>query len=107
MSVSPDLSFPQFSNRAWSVKSFAIRLSVHFGLTNLRTIQEWVVTRRLMAIPGVVAINSWGGTTKQFQVDVDSQKLEAYNITVPQLVTAIGNANTMSAPVRLRSGNDL
>ncbi|MGB6326970.1 MAG: CusA/CzcA family heavy metal efflux RND transporter [Methylocella sp.] len=65
----------------------------HFGLTNLRTIQDWVVTRRLMAIPGVVAINSWGGTTKQFDVDVDLQKLEAFNITVPQLVTAIGNAN--------------
>ena len=65
----------------------------HFGLTNLRTIQDWVVTRRLMAIPGVVQINSWGGTTKQFQVDGDLQKLEAYNITVPQLVTAIGNAN--------------
>ncbi len=33
------------------------------------------------------------GTTKQYNVDVDLQKLEAYNITVPQLVTAIGNAN--------------
>jgi heavy metal efflux system protein len=66
----------------------------HFGLTNLRTIQDWVVTRRLMAIPGVVQINSWGGTTKQFNVDADLQKLEAYNITVPQLVTAIGNANS-------------
>jgi cobalt-zinc-cadmium resistance protein CzcA len=65
----------------------------HFGLTNLRTIQDWVVTRRLMAIPGVVQINSWGGTTKQFNVDADLRKLEAYNITVPQLVTAIGNAN--------------
>jgi cobalt-zinc-cadmium resistance protein CzcA len=65
----------------------------HFGLTNLRTIQDWVVTRRLMAIPGVVQINSWGGTTKQFDVDADLQKLEAFNITVPQLVTAIGNAN--------------
>jgi heavy metal efflux system protein len=65
----------------------------HFGLTNLRTIQDWVVTRRLMAIPGVVQVNSWGGTTKQFNVDADLQKLEAYNITVPQLVTAIGNAN--------------
>jgi heavy metal efflux system protein len=65
----------------------------HFGLTNLRTIQDWVVTRRLMAIPGVVQINSWGGTTKQFNVDADLQKLEAFNITVPQLVTAIGNAN--------------
>ena len=66
----------------------------HFGLTNLRTIQDWVVTRRLMAIPGVVQINSWGGTTKQFNVDADLQKLEGYNITVPQLVTAIGNANS-------------
>ncbi|HXW73075.1 MAG TPA: efflux RND transporter permease subunit [Methylocella sp.] len=65
----------------------------HFGLTNLRTIQDWVVTRRLMTIPGVAQINSWGGTTKQFNIDADLQKLEAYNITVPQLITAIGNAN--------------
>lgn len=65
----------------------------HFSLTNLRTIQDWVVTRRLMAVPGVVQLNSWGGTTKQFDVDADLQKLEAYNITVPQLVTTIGNSN--------------
>src|ERR1700730_468775 len=65
----------------------------HFGLTNLRTLQDYVVTRRLMTIPGVVQINSWGGTTKQFTVDADLQKLEAYNITVPQLVQALGNAN--------------
>src|SRR5215471_1411678 len=64
-----------------------------FGLTNLRTLQDYVVTRRLMTIPGVVQINSWGGTTKQFNVDADLAKLEAYNITVPQLVTALGNAN--------------
>jgi cobalt-zinc-cadmium resistance protein CzcA len=65
----------------------------HFGLTNLRTLQDYVVTRRLLTIPGVVQINSWGGTTKQFSVDADTQKLEAYNITVPQLIAAIGNSN--------------
>ena len=65
----------------------------HFGLTNLRTIQDWVVARRLLTIPGVVQINSWGGTTKQFNVDVDLAKLEAYNVTIPQIVTALGNAN--------------
>ena len=65
----------------------------NFGLTNLRTIQDYVVSRRLMTIPGVVQINSWGGTTKQFNVDADLQKLEAYNITVPQLVSALANAN--------------
>jgi cobalt-zinc-cadmium resistance protein CzcA len=65
----------------------------HFGLTNLRTIQDWVVARRLLTIPGVVQINSWGGTTKQFNVDVDLAKLEAYNATIPQIITALGNAN--------------
>jgi heavy metal efflux system protein len=65
----------------------------HFGLTNLRTLQDYVVARRLLTIPGVVQINSWGGTTKQFSVDADTQKLEAYNITVPQLITALANSN--------------
>jgi heavy metal efflux system protein len=65
----------------------------HFGLTNLRTLQDYVVTRRLLTIPGVVQINSWGGTTKQFNVDADLEKLEAYNITVPQLISALGNSN--------------
>jgi cobalt-zinc-cadmium resistance protein CzcA len=65
----------------------------HFGLTNLRTLQDYVVTRRLLTIPGVVQINSWGGTTKQFNVDADLGKLEAYNISIPQLITALGNAN--------------
>ena len=65
----------------------------HFGLTNLRTLQDYVVTRRLLTIPGVVQINSWGGTTKQFSVEADTQKLEAYNITVPQLISALANSN--------------
>ncbi len=65
----------------------------NFGLTNLRTVQDWIVARRLLTIPGVVAINSWGGTTKQFNVDADLSKLEAYNVTIPQIVTALGNSN--------------
>ena len=65
----------------------------HFGLTNLRTVQDYIIARRMLTIPGVVQINAWGGTTKQFNVDADLQKLEAYNITVPQLISALGNAN--------------
>jgi heavy metal efflux system protein len=65
----------------------------HFGLTNLRTVQDWVVLRRLFTVPGVVQVNSWGGTTKQYNVDVDLNKLDAYSITIPQIITALGNAN--------------
>ncbi len=64
-----------------------------FGLTNLRTVQDWVVLRRLSTIPGVVQVNSWGGTTKEFEVEADSRKLQAYGITIPQLIAALGNSN--------------
>src|SRR5271163_4818717 len=65
----------------------------HFGITNLRTVQDWIVARRLLTIPGIAAVNSWGGPTKEFEVAVDPHKLEAYNVTVPQILTALGNAN--------------
>ena len=65
----------------------------HFGITNLRTVQDWIVARRLLTIPGIAAINSWGGPTKEFQVEVDPHKLEAYSVTVPQILNALGNAN--------------
>ena len=65
----------------------------HFGITNLRTVQDWIVARRLLTIPGIAAVNSWGGPTKEFEVEVDPHKLEAYNVTVPQVLTALGNSN--------------
>jgi cobalt-zinc-cadmium resistance protein CzcA len=65
----------------------------HFGLTNLRTVQDWIVARRLYTVSGVVAVNAWGGTTKQYDVDVDLNKLDAYNITIPQIISALGSSN--------------
>jgi cobalt-zinc-cadmium resistance protein CzcA len=65
----------------------------HFGLTNLRTVQDWILQRRLLTVPGVVQINTWGGTTKEYDVEVDLNKLDAYNVTLPQVVSALGNAN--------------
>jgi len=65
----------------------------HFGLSNLRTVQDWILQRRLLAVPGVVQVNTWGGTTKEYDVDVDLQKLEAYGVTLPHVISAIGNAN--------------
>jgi cobalt-zinc-cadmium resistance protein CzcA len=65
----------------------------NFGLTNLRTIQDWILQRRLLTIPGVIQVNTWGGTTKEYEVEVDLPKLEAFNITLPQVIAAIGGAN--------------
>src|SRR5271169_6853771 len=76
----------------------------HFGIINLRTVQDWIVARRLLTIPGIAAVNSWGGPTKQFQVEIDPHKLEGYNVTVPQILTALGNANINVGGREIRIG---
>jgi cobalt-zinc-cadmium resistance protein CzcA len=81
------------SSLVGEVYRYQVKGPPHFGLTNLRTVQDWIVLRRLFTVPGVVQVNSWGGTTKEFDVEADLEKLEAYSITVPQLITALGNAN--------------
>ena len=50
------------------------------------------------------AVNSWGGPTKEFEVEVDPHKLEAYNLTVPQIITALGNANINVGGREIRIG---
>src|ERR1700722_6043727 len=52
----------------------------HFGITNLRTVEDWIVHRRLLQVHGVLQVNSWGGPTKEFDVQVDPRKMEAYNV---------------------------
>ena len=85
--------FIQQSSLVGEVYRYQIVGPPHFGLTNLRTVQDWIVARRLYTVPGVVAVNAWGGTTKQYDVDVDLNKLDAYNVTIPQIISALGNAN--------------
>jgi cobalt-zinc-cadmium resistance protein CzcA len=65
----------------------------HFGLTNLRTLNDWMVIRRLLTVPGVVQVNPWGGTTKTYDVEIDLHKLDAYGVTLQQVLSVIGNAN--------------
>lgn len=76
----------------------------HIGLTNLRTIQDWIVRRRLRQVHGIVAVNSWGGPTKQFEVEADPRKLQIYGVTIPQIITALGNANINVGGREIRIG---
>jgi heavy metal efflux system protein len=76
----------------------------HFGSSNLRTVQDWIVRRRLLTIPGIVQVNSWGGPTKQFEVEVNPHKLQAYNLTLGQVLSALGSANLNVGGREIRMG---
>src|SRR3954464_2078482 len=62
-------------------------------LIELRTLQDWVVERRLRLVPGVADVLVLGGKTKEFQAEIDLDRMRAFNLTLPQIVTAIGASN--------------
>src|SRR5712672_3514551 len=67
----------------------------NISLTELKTIQDWIVERRLRTVPGVADVSVLGGKTKEFQAEIDLDKMMAHGLTLPQIVTAIsaGNSN--------------
>jgi cobalt-zinc-cadmium resistance protein CzcA len=64
-----------------------------YSLMDLKTLQTWVLQRRFKTIAGVNDVVGWGGLSKEYHVEVDLNKLAAYNVTLPQVIAAIGNSN--------------
>ena len=64
-----------------------------YSVTDLKTIEDWMLERRFKAVPGVIDVNGWGGKTKAYEVTIDQHKVTDYGLTVPQVVAALNNAN--------------
>jgi cobalt-zinc-cadmium resistance protein CzcA len=64
-------------------------------LVEVKALQDWVLEREFLKIPGVADVISWGGGIKQYQVTVDPERLRAYNLTLKQVFDAVAanNAN--------------
>src|ERR1022692_229666 len=84
---------PQLS--PWSPVGEIYRYQVTgpYSLNDLKATQDWLVRRELKQVPGVVDITTFGGTTKQYQIEPDPNKLLAYGVTLPQLILAIQNSD--------------
>ena len=67
-----------------------------YSAADLRTIQDWVVKRRLSGIRGVVEINSWGGKLKQYEVAVNPSQLAAAGVTLMEVYSALEANNSIS-----------
>jgi cobalt-zinc-cadmium resistance protein CzcA len=64
-----------------------------YSSTDLKTLQDWVLQRRFKAIPGVVDVTAFGGRTKEYEIAVDLNRLQAQGMTLVQLVTALNNSS--------------
>ncbi|HVU84921.1 MAG TPA: efflux RND transporter permease subunit, partial [Puia sp.] len=70
-----------------------------YSAMDLRTMQDWIVSRQLYGIPGVAEITGFGGISKQYEVAVDPDRLKSMNVTIPEILTALekNNENTGGA----------
>jgi cobalt-zinc-cadmium resistance protein CzcA len=63
------------------------------SLTDLKTIQDWQLRREFRRVPGVIDVTAFGGTTREYHVDIDPGKLISYGVSLAQVMEALGNSN--------------
>lgn len=67
-----------------------------YSLTQLRTMQDWIVRKQLSGTPGVAEVSGWGGYVKQYEVAINTDQLNASGVSVSEVFGALqrNNANT-------------
>lgn len=70
-----------------------------YSLSDLRTIQDWIISRQMALLPGVVEVNSFGGEIKQYEVAVVPDELRAMGLTITDVFNAL--EKTIKTPVVL------
>ena len=91
----PNGAQPQVSPTSPIGEIYRYRLTgpVNYSVTDLKTLQDWVLERRFKAVPGVIDVTGWGGKTKTYDIAIDQRKLVGYGLSIPQVLQALGNAN--------------
>lgn len=90
--VVPSLG-PDATGVGWVYEYVLKDTSGQYDLQQMRSIQDWFLRYELTAIPGVSEVASIGGYVKQYQVEVDPNKLMAYNLSIQKVKNAIRRSN--------------
>jgi cobalt-zinc-cadmium resistance protein CzcA len=64
-----------------------------YSLNEVKATQDWLMVREIKQVPGIIDVATFGGTTRQYQAEVDPGKLPTYGVTMTQVVNAVENSN--------------
>src|SRR5438105_3443661 len=84
---------PDATGVGWVFQYALIDTQHRHNLAELRSIQDWFLQYQLRAVPGVAEVALIGGFVRQYQVNVDPQKLQAYNVPIMKVVEAVRAGN--------------
>jgi heavy metal efflux system protein len=91
----PNSALPQISPTSPIGEIYRYRLTgpPGYSVTDLKTLQDWVLERRFKAVPGVIDVTGWGGKTKTYEITVDQRRLVQYGLSLAQVLQALNNSN--------------
>lgn len=75
------------------------------SLMELRTLVDWTIRPHLMAVPGVADVNVFGGEVRQFQIQVDPDKLIRYNLSLQEVLAAASRATGVRGAGYIENNN--
>ena len=75
-----------------------------YSLTELRTMQDWIVRKQLLGTAGVADVSSFGGAVKQFEVSVNPELLKQYDLSVNDIYTALNDNNQNAGGAYIEHG---
>jgi cobalt-zinc-cadmium resistance protein CzcA len=75
-----------------------------YSLRDLKTAEDWILERQFKQVPGVIDVTSFGGETKQYQVQVDPYRLKGHGVPLNNVISALQNANQNVGGQRLSMG---
>lgn len=78
-----------------------------YDLMQLKALQDWVISRELKTVPGVVDDSSFGGLTRQYQVLIDPNRLIDYGLTIRQVDKALAANNTNAGGSFIQHGQQM
>jgi cobalt-zinc-cadmium resistance protein CzcA len=64
-----------------------------YSLNELKATEDWFVEREIKQVSGIIDVTSFGGSTREYIAEIDPQKLLQYNVTLPQVVSAVQSSN--------------
>jgi cobalt-zinc-cadmium resistance protein CzcA len=90
----PNNLTPQWSPWSPTGEIYRFRLTgPNYSLNELKATEDWFVEREIKQVPGIIDVTTFGGTTRQYQAEIDPQKLLQYNVTLPQVLNAVSSSN--------------
>jgi heavy metal efflux system protein len=91
----PGNALPQISPTSpiGEIYRYRVRGPPGYSVTDLKTLEDWVLERRFKAVPGVIDVTGWGGKTKTYEVTVDQRRLVQYGLSLSRVLQALNNSN--------------